>query len=236
MKIKFMLRESPYLCVQSVSVLGSFNGYDKEAGAMNKVPEGWVTEVELLPGEHYYKFLINEQFMLNDPQNNVLLKHLNDELWSVIVINEQNERLFSNKMYPLKIESYAVTSVQTELPVAINKKTFYLGMDTKLVTRFSFTNIKGLYCISALWFDAQGQFFDYSENILFEDEFSSEQPVYLWFWLPLQEPDKVYPEGQWTLKLFVNGGYVLEDKYTLSHSTSYAPNGRIFSGAIDKFN
>lgn len=231
MKIKFTLHESPYLCVQSVSVLGSFNDYDEKAGEMKWEQDGWVTEAELPPGEHYYKFLINEKFMLNDPQNNVFLPHLYDELWSVIVINEQDEQLFSNEQYSLNIESYAVTSVQTELPVAINKKTFHLGMDKQLVTRFSFTNIKGLHCISALWFDAQGHFFDYSENILFEDEYSPDDPVYLWFWLPLQEQDKVYPEGQWTLKLFVNGGYVLEDQYTLSRSSTYAANGRVFGGS-----
>lgn len=232
MKIKFTLQENPHLCVQNVSVLGSFNEYDEKAGMMKRVQDCWVTEVELPPGEHYYKFLINEQYKLNDPQNNALLPHLYDELWSVIVINEQNEQLFSNEQYSLNIESYAVTSVQTELPVAVNKKIFQLGMDNQLVTRFSFTNIKGLNCISAIWFDSHGQFFDYSENILFEDEYSPDEPVYLWFWLPLQEPDKVYAEGQWTLKLFVNGRYVLEDQYTLSRSPAYAANSRVLGSSL----
>ncbi|WP_283610430.1 hypothetical protein [Faecalispora anaeroviscerum] len=228
MKIRLMFQDSPYLSVHCVSVLGSFNGYDEKAGTMERERDGWVTELSLTPGEHYYKFLVNQEFLLNDPQANIYLPHVEDELWSVIIINEQDQQLFSNEQYGLHIDSYAVTSIQTDLPVAVNKKTFHLGMDGQLVTRFGFTDIKGLHCISALWFDARGQFFDYSENMLFQEEDSPDDPVYLWFWLPLQETGKEYPEGLWTLKLFINGSYVLEDQYTLTRSSAYTAQGRLF--------
>ena len=223
MRIKVEFKEIPDIAVKTVSVIGSFNNYDESAGILQKEGNLWSTYVELSPGEHYYKFLINHEIRLNDPNANVYLPHKEDELWSVIMINGKGERLYNNEQYTVNIEDYAVCGTITDAPIGVNKKNFNMLMDKKIVVRFGFEEITGLHAVTALWYDAKGQLHEVAENMLYADE-NPEERVYLWYWIDLGEPGVEYPEGMWTMKLFVDGSYILEDQFFLSRSFTYSKN------------
>ena len=48
----------------------------------------------LLPGEYHYKFLINGEIKPNDPLP-LYYPDSNEELWSVLIINEEGKRLIT---------------------------------------------------------------------------------------------------------------------------------------------
>ena len=101
--------------VHSVSVIG------KEAcltTSMRKDSDIWVCEIELPPGEHLYKFLINEELPVFDPFNNLFELDETGELWSLLVVDNSNVQLFN-------LEEYHV-----------NGNRFYRFSFTYSVTRF----------------------------------------------------------------------------------------------------
>ena len=51
-----------------------------------------------------------------------------------------------------------------ETEIGVNKKNFNLLMDKKIVVRFDFREITGLYVVTAIWYDARGRLFEVSEN------------------------------------------------------------------------
>lgn len=223
MRIKLELQDIPELNINTVSVIGSFNHYDETAGMLQKEGETWTTDVELAPGEHYYRYLINHEIQLNDPAANLYLPHKDEQLWSVITINEKGERLYNNEQYALSIEEYAVSTTLTDAEIGVNKKHFNLLMDKKIVVRLGFREITGLHTVTALWYDSRGQLREIAENMLYADE-NPEDTVYLWFWTDLGEQGVEYPEGLWTMKLFIDGSYILEDQYQISRSFIYGKN------------
>ncbi|MBC7126053.1 MAG: hypothetical protein H5T24_10520, partial [Bacteroidales bacterium] len=53
---------------QSVSVSGSFNGWNRDGYKMKKTTEGWELLIYLKPGKHTYKFIVDGKWIL-DPGN-----------------------------------------------------------------------------------------------------------------------------------------------------------------------
>lgn len=51
-----------------VSLAGSFNGWSTEAMLFAKEGDGWVCRIDLPPGKHTYKFVVDSRFMI-DPAN-----------------------------------------------------------------------------------------------------------------------------------------------------------------------
>lgn len=218
-----------YLDIRSISVIGPFNGSNPSANPLVKSGDCWSADLFFPPGEHHYKFLVNDEFKLNDPWANLYLPDEKGQLWSTILINENHERLYNNEQYTVDIEDYVLTNTVTSLPEVVSKKAFSLTMDRSIVARFEFTNISGLHTVTALWYDSWGHLHEFTENLLYSDKESLQQSVFLWFWIDLNEPDMEYPEGIWTIKLLIDGKFILEDQMTLLKTLSYSPNGYLRS-------
>ncbi len=220
MRIRIDFEEIPELEISSVHVIGSFNGYDSAKGAMQKEGTTWTTELILPPGEHYYKFLINEAFLLNDSKANLYLPHKEDGLWSVIKIDEDDQRLYNNEAYAVHMQDYAMSGGITEEEIKVNKKLFHLLMDKQQTLRLTFDGMSGLHAVTVVWYDSRGDYYQAAENSLFSDE--SKEEVILWYWLDLTELERDRDEGRWTVRVFVDGSYILEDYFDISSTTIYS--------------
>lgn len=225
MRVRIDFEEIPELEVKSVSVIGSFYAYDAAKGVLEKEGEVWFTDIMLESGEYYYKFLINDEILLNDPKANIYLPHREDELWSVIKINEEGERLYNNEAYRVQVDDYAVSGAVTEDKILVNKKSFYLRMDKQLVVRFGFREITGLHAVTVLWYNSRGMLYQVSEDKLYADE--NQEKVFLWYWLELTELEQEVDEGIWTMKLLIDGSYILEDRFSLLSFATYSKEALI---------
>ncbi len=59
---------APEVDAQSVSVLGDFNEWDADAGAMQQRKDGfWAKAIRLDPGAYRYRFLADGERWFNDP-------------------------------------------------------------------------------------------------------------------------------------------------------------------------
>ena len=124
MEVNFQYEENNYLPIKTISVIGEFNNYDHNKGVMIKDNNKWTFKCDLQTGEHPYKFLINGELKLNDPSANVYLPDDNEELWSIVKINENDQRLYNNTQYTTHIEKYDIGSSVIEQENIVNKKIF----------------------------------------------------------------------------------------------------------------
>lgn len=231
MKVTFEYEETQYLSIKSIAVIGDFNTFDASKGEMKKEGDKWVLECIAEPGQHFYKYLINDGIKLNDPLANLYLPDDHGELWSVLMISEEDVRLYNNAEYTVHIEQYNISSNIHEGQVPNNKKDFNLFIDKKVVTRFEFTSVTGLHSVTAIWFNALGEVFETSENHLYTPEGDEDKPLVIWFWINLEDSKRTYHHGLWTMKLFIDGQFVLEDKFNIGRISTYSSAGLLQSRA-----
>lgn len=226
MNITFQYKNTEHLNIDKISVIGNFNNFDPSKGLMIKENNIWTLNCSLPSGEHYYKFLINDSLELNDPTANIYMPRENDILWSLIIIDENDNRLYNNNQYTVHIDKYNISSSIAEKEDLLNKKSFNIILDKKVVTRFKFTNVTGLHEVTTIWYSPKGDLIQTTANNLFTKENDS-NPVTLWFWLDLENREYKHMLGNWTMKLFIDGEYILEDKFELLEGTSYSSQGKI---------
>lgn len=226
MEVIFQYEENENINIDTMSVIGKFNNYDKNMGRMMKVENKWIFKCNLPSGEHPYKFLINNELKLNDPTANIYLPDDSEELWSTIIINEKDQRMYNNTQYTTHIEKYNINSTVTEEENVVNRKKFNYSLDEKVVTRFQFTNVTGLHSVTTAWYTPMGELFQTTENNLFTPP-NYNKPIMLWFWMDLRDNTRKYPLGTWTMKLFIDGEFILEDNFTLLENASYSQLGKL---------
>lgn len=213
MNVTVRYDDSPYWDIQDISVIGTFNKFNWEEGKMRKEGNSWIYETECPPGEYRYKLLVNGEIQLNDPYNNLFEQDGDDTLWSLIMIDEDGRRLFNPNQYTVHVSDYALSPLVTEGEVVKSKKYYNVVADKKVVARFRFQNVTGVHAVTAAWYAPDGILFEYAENALCAD--NEQEEITLWFWLDTQEVMGAGEYGTWSLKLFVDGEYILEDLFTI---------------------
>lgn len=71
---------------QAVTLAGSFNGWNPQKYFLVKETGGWVCRVDLAPGKHFYKFVVDREWLV-DPANPAKADDGNGNVNSVLVIN-----------------------------------------------------------------------------------------------------------------------------------------------------
>ena len=125
MVVNFRYEEDENVRIDSISVVGEFNEFNPDKGIMEKTGNVWNFDLELPFGEYKYKFFINQNLRLNDPEANLYMPDDNEELWSLIIINEEGIRLYShcNKLLDeanLKIDKFSKDG--KEVPFSIEEE------------------------------------------------------------------------------------------------------------------
>ncbi len=225
MKLQIFYQNQPGIEVQTITVLASFCSYHPDSAVMQPSENGWVYETELAPGDYYYKFLINGTLLLNDPLANCYAprNESEEELWSFLRVGPSGERLYNSTSYPVYLEDYRLSGSFTEGTV-INRRQFSAELDKKIVAGFGFRNTEGVHTVTVLWTGPDNTPREYAEAVLGPQE-TPEQLERLWFWLDTEALEQ--PEGVWTLLLFIDGAYVLEDRFQIGNALSYSRDGTV---------
>lgn len=215
MKIQFKYKAPDYINAKKVAVIGSFNGYSESLGQMKRRGNEWGIILDIPPGEHHYKFLINKAIRLNDPGVNTVISLSGYGLWTPLFIDESGLREFES--FNVQLEECSFGFSMDMEPVC---KDFQVNIDSHVVVRLGFAGSSGAHAITALWYDPNGKLHSITENTLNEEDISSGQLCYLWFWMHLNNPRREYPPGAWTVKVLINGRDIYEDNFTLSNEST----------------
>lgn len=223
MKVLFKYNNDENMDIRTMSIIGSFNNYDSSVDVMSNINGEWICECDLKEGEHAYRFLVNGNLTINDPFANIYYPDEEDKLWSIVVIDNKDQRLYNNTQYSLNIDDYCLSSSMNESNII--KKEFNELIDDKIVARFDFTNVSGLHTATVAWYGPTGRMIQVTENNVFCPE-GYIKPIKLWFWLDLKDKNIQKNEGNWIIKLFIDGEYILEDDFQLSKRNLYSTNIR----------
>lgn len=208
-----------------ISVIGDFNDWNPAKNLMHKTEEGiWYTEIELLPGQYRYKYLIDNTIRLNDPCANLYMPDEKGELASLIIINDRGERLVNEERYTVHINKYHLSDKVYEKEPEGDKKIF-LPKDERVVVRLEFTNVTGVHTASILWYKPNGEFYYITENILWNSDKEKDKPIVHWFWINIDREG--IPPGKWTFKFYIDGAFIFEDHFIIKNSEYYIENGVI---------
>ena len=71
---------------QRIVLSGSFNNRDPNAIPLERYRDGWLCLIELPPGKHFYKFIIDGKW-ITDPTNHLLQKDQKGNLNSILIVH-----------------------------------------------------------------------------------------------------------------------------------------------------
>lgn len=194
----------------------------EETIPMKRQGQDWLLEKNLPPGEHRYAFLINGNLRLNDPKANMYAPDDHETIWSVLLIDEAGQRLYNNQEYQLHIDAYLLSSFLSETPSGRSKKVFNKRIDPKVAAGFTFKEVTGLHCVTVAWYKPDNTLDRFSEQYLVEPE-TKDEKIHLWFWMDLKGSEREVSIGKWTLRLFIDGRYILEDSFMIHEESVYGP-------------
>ncbi len=196
------------LILQSVSVIGNFLADSAEPVQMKKEGDRWQSEFDLPPGEHLYKFLLNQELPIFDPSNNLFEQDSEGELWSLIIIDDDWQRLLSYERYHMNLFSYQLSLGEDRKRI----RGYCEVTPLQIGVTIGCNEITGVHVITAAWYSPNETLFEYSENIVCAE---GDESVYARFWIEHKRAYTQFPSGQWKLKLFVNGVLVIEDSFSV---------------------
>ena len=211
MKITF---EEPDNGIHISSVKIIWNNDNLKSVLMTKslLSNEWSAELkDLAPGKYEYRFLINEEFTLNNPKANMYSPDKTQMLWSLLVIDKDGTQLFSNEENYVHIEEIQmnddfyddIRDFQTEFSTNISKQA---------VIRYTFTRVKGAHTINVLWISPTNKISGWSESILIK-------PETIWFGLDFSSLTDI-SSGIWSVHLFVDGEFILKNDFSVKYVPS----------------
>lgn len=215
MKIKYLKTE--YLKIHSIKLIWKDSSIPLVK--FKKDNDFWTAEVELPEGQYLYRLFINENILLNDPQANMYFPDEDNVLWLMLMINSEEERIYNNKNYAVNIKEYIITDNIYKESLPQNKKVFIPPADKMVATRFIFQNVTGLHTVSVLWITPDNEIFDICEDNLFSN--NTPDNTTIWFYLNLHKNGVSYPLGTWKFQLFIDGDFVLEDKFEIKPQPAF---------------
>jgi len=239
MGVLFIYKPTSYFHTDKVSIIGQFNDFNPTATPMIKDNDLWYIELELPEGEHQYKFILNDTIRLNDPNANFYLPDDEGEVWSIAVVNSNGEREEDNSKGNIELLNNIITQraggnfIDTRY-----KDNFNIKMDSTVAVGFEFGHIIGVHAITAIWMTPHMNVHHICEHMLKVSEGDENDAADVWFWIDLTDKEREFPEGVWNVKLFVDGEYVMENRFTLGTSGTYLPTnkGIITNSSFNKSN
>lgn len=214
MKYTFHYADNDSFYIENIAVVGDFNNWDPHTSIMELCDDGlWKVEVYLSPGQYRYKLLINDYILLNDPTSTLYVQDENGAMKSLIIINDDGTRMINVDTLPIEICAYHLSNDFIEAGAESLKHSFIAYEDKNVVCKFGFKNVTGIHTVSVLWFAPGDIFYSLSESVLWRPEGEEYDIVTLWFWLDIHS--QALTTGEWTLKLFIDGAYILKDSFEL---------------------
>jgi len=194
------------MTVKSVHVIGSHftNPFN-----MQLQGDIWTCEIQLSTGEHLYKFLINEELPVFDPYNNLFEYDENEELWSLLIIDEFGRQLFNPHPYHITLADCQLTQNTHNSYI----KSYSNVIDPRIIVTIRCTNITGVHGITVAWYLPGEVLFEYSESGICATD---EEFVSAMFWIRLDDIPPIASSGTWIFRLFLDGILVIEEFFSIT--------------------
>lgn len=179
----------------------------------------WQCEIDLPAGEHLYRFMVNDELPLCDPYNNLLDLDENEDLWSLLIINEDQGVCINPQQYHVTIAQYRLSA---------NEPSHGLGayqdvIDKKISAVIVCRSVSGIHLLTAAWYTPNNVLYEYSESPLCSEQI--DEQVSTMFWIERSKAQRESALGLWTFMLFLDGKLLLSDKFSVLTGNSFSNYG-----------
>lgn len=207
MNIVFSFMEEN-LPINSISLLLNTSSGQIQTFPMIFTDSVWQYEVNLAPGEHLYKFLINEDLLLCDPYNNLFELDFNQDFWSLLIVDNEENLCINPTRFHVTVSSYKLSPNEP----ANNLGAYGSLSSNKIIATLICTEITGVHVLTAAWYTPDEILYQYSESALCKDPQSDN--VSTMFWIENNATVQEFP-GLWTFRLFLDGKLLLTDRFSI---------------------
>lgn len=179
----------------------------------------WQCEVDLPAGEHLYKFIINDELPLCDPYNNLLDLDENENLCSLLIMNDSEDICINPLQYHVTIEQYRLSANEPSQSLGAYQDV----VDEKISAIIVCRNVSGIHLLTAAWYTPNNILYEYSESPLCSEKI--DEQVSTMFWIEKSQAQKEPALGLWTFMLFLDGKLLLSDKFSVPSNSSFTNFG-----------
>ena len=198
--------------ILSVKILWNDDNMTPVSLTKSLLSNEWSVELkDLVPGKYEYRFLINEEFTLNNPKANMYSPDKVQMLWSLLVIDKDGTQLFSNEQNRVHIEAIHMNDDYYD-DVRDYQAEFSTDISKQVVIRYTFTRVKGAHTVNVLWISPDNKVSEWSESILIKSET-------IWFGLNFSSLANI-SSGMWSAHLFIDGEYILKNDFNIKYVPS----------------
>jgi hypothetical protein len=218
-----MIFKFPVLFGKKVAVVGDFNNWHPYVHLLKKKNQQWSIDLNLAKGTYYYKFLIDDQLWINDPQADFYFNDGKGALNSVIKVNKDNS-LTPNNDYGVITDICLNNSFNKQVLMkkvkTIDQNTFNISSGQVFVYH-SIKDFVGEVELSYVWCTPDLRVYDCESTLITGTE--GEQRLYSSISL---KGEDIRP-GLWKLFILLNGSLIVKKEFRLKANFYYHSKGKV---------
>lgn len=190
--------------------------------AMEKHEGIWEVRVPFTGIPERYKYELDGVLRLNDPSADSRMRDADGEVWSVTGSREIC-REAAGRQSGITTGRLVVTNHLWERTrLAIVHREFSRSVDSRVVCGIYCRDIAKLHALTAVFRCPDRRIFHIVEDAAVEGLGSEAE---LWFWMSLQEEGRNYPEGMWSVQIFVDGRFCREEVFRVKEDLQESRRG-----------
>lgn len=208
--VRFQYPDSTEMHIEEIKLIGTFK--KKEIDLINNNGY-WKVELELEEGIYSYRFLVNNCLYLNDPLADEYVI-IDEEVWSQFNVTLEDKETNSRGVaeYSNHVISNRLGNSLQSVPV---QREFYKPLDKRVVLGLELDPILGLHEVVTIWYRPDGIIYHICYETLEVAESEGFKAGLVWFLMKLDEAEREYTMGIWTVIVTVDGKIVAQDKFDL---------------------
>lgn len=215
----------PNVFGQEVALVGDFNNWAYQKKFTNHNFKQEIINIKLENGAYQYKFLIDGQLWLNDPQADLYVNNGNDALNSVVEVGENTSQNITNENHgeiaDVILDDAFDEKILTGDKVINEKKEFNL-QNKQVYIYNTLKNCVGEVELSYVWCTPDFKIYDW-ESILVQGQ-NEDQRLYNYINLT----DEIAKPGNWKVFILINGQVLTRKEFTLKANFYYKRGNQIF--------
>ena len=212
--IRFQYPDLPEMYIEEVKLIGNFNREEIDLVNDNG---NWKVELELGEGTYCYRFLINNCVYLNDPLADEYVI-IDEEVWARFKVTLEKKEMNSRG-----IATYLNHTISNRLGSSLQsvpmQKEFYKPLDKRVVLGIEIDPIIGIHEVVTIWYRPDGLIHHICYETLEVTNDKEAKAALTWSVLRLDENNREYITGMWTVMVTVDGELVAQDRFYLRDSS-----------------
>ena len=211
MFVEFQFKDSLNI-FNKAEIIGNFNLKNM---IMTKKEDNWFCKIELKDGVYVYKYVFDDYIRLNDPQAKEYIIEENGEVWSKIEI-QNNQIVLIENLSQVIVNQYVITDkLANKISSDLYRNVFNKIFDEKVAIGISLEGVSKTHSLTVIWYQPDMSIHHIEEQALSPNCETETSNALLWLWINLNDYNRQYLYGLWSVDIYLDGYNIVHDKFSL---------------------